>query len=125
MPFCPKCRAEYIEGVEECPDCHVSLVQELPPKDDLGYIELVELQRVPDEVSGVMMKGILESNDIDVILRSAKIPWYDGIASTWSTYYWGTLLVSKAELEKSRKILDEYLKSLEDADEEDLSDEKP
>jgi len=125
MPFCPKCRAEYIEGVEECPDCHVSLVQELPPKDDVGYIELAELQRVPDEVSGVMMKGILESNDIDVILRSAKIPWYDGIASTWSTYYWGTLLVAKEELEKSRKILDEYLKSLEDADEEDLSDEKP
>ena len=99
--------------------------QELPPKDDVGYIELAELQRVPDEVSGVMMKGILESNDIDVILRSAKIPWYDGIASTWSTYYWGTLLVAKEELEKSRKILDEYLKSLEDADEEDLSDEKP
>ena len=125
MPFCPKCRAEYIEGVKECPDCHVLLVQELPPKDDVGYIELAELQRVPDEVSGVMMKGILESNDIDVILRSAKIPWYDGIASTWSTYYWGTLLVAKEELEKSRKILDEYLKSLEDADEEDLSDEKP
>jgi len=124
MPFCPKCRAEYVAGVEECPDCHVPLVQELPPKDDVRYIELVELQRVPDEVSGVMMKGILESNGIDVILRSAKIPWYNGIASTWSAYYWGTLLVAKEELDKSRKILDEYLKSLEDVNEEDLTDEK-
>ena len=113
MPFCPKCRAEYVAGVERCPDCQVLLVDELPPKDEVDYVELVELERVPDEVSGVMMKGILENNDIDVVLRAAKIPWYNGIASTWSTYYWGKLLVPKDELERSRKILDEYLASLE------------
>ena len=122
MPFCPKCRAEYVEKVETCPDCQVSLVQELPPKDEVDYIELVELQRVSDEVSGVMMKGILENNGIDVILRAATIPWYGGIASAWSTYYWGKILVPKEELEKSRKILDEYLSSLEDTEEEE-SDE--
>ena len=124
MPFCPECRAEYIEGVEKCPDCQVPLVQELPPKDDADYIEMVELQKVPDEVSGVMMKGILESNDIVTVLRSAKIPWYNGIASTWSTYYWGTLLVPKDELEISRKIIDDYLKSLEEENEEATTDEE-
>ncbi len=125
MPFCPKCKAEYVEGVETCPDCQVSLVQEPPPEDDVEYIDLVELQRVPDEVSGVMMKGILENSGVNVILRAAKIPWYDGIASTWSTYYWGTLLVPREELERSRRILDEYIKSLEDKSlEEELDEEQ-
>ncbi|HGE71977.1 TPA: hypothetical protein ENX78_14155 [Candidatus Poribacteria bacterium] len=119
MPFCPKCRAEYIEGVEECPDCQVLLVDELPPKEETEYVEMVELEKVPDEVSGVMMKGILVNNGIDAVLKAAKIPWYDGIASTWSTYYWGVLLVPEDELERSRKILDEYLKSLENDENDD------
>ena len=119
MPFCPKCRAEYIEGVDECPDCQVKLVDELPPKDEYEYVDLVELEKVQDEVSGVMMKGILENNGINVILKAAKIPWYDGIASTWSTYYWGVLLVPKEELDRSKRILREYIESLEGISEEE------
>jgi hypothetical protein len=122
MPFCPKCRAEYIEGVETCPDCQVKLVNELPPMDETEYVDLVELEKVQDEVSGVMMKGILVNNGINAILKAAKIPWYDGIASTWSTYYWGIILVPKEDVERSRKILNEYLESLEN---EDIEDEAP
>ncbi len=113
MPFCPKCRAEYVEGVDACQDCQIPLVAVLPPRDVPDYVELAELQRVSDEVSGVMMKGILENSGIRVILQAATIPWYSGIASTWSTYYWGKLLVPKEDLEISRKILDDYLNSLE------------
>lgn len=125
MPFCPKCRAEYLEEVETCPDCQVSLVQELPPEDRVDYVDLVELQRVPNEISGIMMKGILDNSGINTVLRAAKIPWYDGIASTWSTYYWGKLLVPREELERSRRILDEYLSSLEneETEEEELDKE--
>jgi hypothetical protein len=31
--YCPKCRAEYVEGIAECPDCGVSLVAELPTEE--------------------------------------------------------------------------------------------
>ncbi len=29
--FCPKCKAEYEKGILECADCHVALVEQLPP----------------------------------------------------------------------------------------------
>ncbi len=29
MPFCPKCRYEYVDGIGECPDCGVCLVEKL------------------------------------------------------------------------------------------------
>ena len=31
MPYCPKCRDEFEDWVEECPDCKEKLVDELPP----------------------------------------------------------------------------------------------
>jgi hypothetical protein len=116
MPYCTKCRAEYLEGVEICPDCQLTLVAELPPKDEIEYVALVELEKVPDEISGIMMKGILLNSGIDVVLQSDKISWLDGISDTWSKDYWGQLLVPKEEFEKARKILDEYLGSIEDLD---------
>lgn len=32
--WCPECRNEYKEGITECADCHVALVEELPPEKE-------------------------------------------------------------------------------------------
>lgn len=36
MPWCPKCKNEYIEGITTCVDCGVDLVDELPEETDPG-----------------------------------------------------------------------------------------
>lgn len=33
MPWCPKCKCEYVEGIKECADCKVPLVEELLTDD--------------------------------------------------------------------------------------------
>ena len=33
MPFCPKCKSEYKEGIKECVDCKIPLVDFLPETD--------------------------------------------------------------------------------------------
>ncbi len=34
MPFCPQCRAEYVEGIAICADCDLPLVGALPPEPE-------------------------------------------------------------------------------------------
>ena len=34
MPWCPNCKNEYREGITECADCGVELVDELPEEED-------------------------------------------------------------------------------------------
>lgn len=35
MPWCPKCKCEYRDGITECADCKVPLVDELPTENEL------------------------------------------------------------------------------------------
>ncbi len=43
MPYCPRCRAEYNVGVEECIDCHVPLVLHRPQRRALVDVDFDEL----------------------------------------------------------------------------------
>lgn len=39
MPWCPKCKSEYREGIKECADCKIPLMDELPPDSENPYLE--------------------------------------------------------------------------------------
>lgn len=50
MPWCPKCRNEYVEGITTCAECGIDLVDELPEEMDENMP--VKLCHVTDEVVG-------------------------------------------------------------------------
>jgi hypothetical protein len=85
MPFCPKCRYEYLPTVSECPDCEVKLVPVLPlepeePDEPPEVIEpenLVEMEsydnwiplaRFTSTATAEMILEALHSKDIPAVL---------------------------------------------------------
>lgn len=46
MPWCPKCKSEYREGIKECADCKIPLMDELPPENENPYSEEAEMKQM-------------------------------------------------------------------------------
>jgi len=55
MPFCPRCRAEYREGIETCSTCNVSLVD--------------SLEGVPLPLSEETVATLLEGKELAMLVR--------------------------------------------------------
>ena len=64
--FCPKCRAEYVNGVTKCADCGVSLVYTLPEEKELqpkpSYKRFMEVANIGDIA---IIKSILDDAEMD------------------------------------------------------------
>ena len=79
MPWCPKCKCEYREGITECADCKVALVDVLPPDEENPYSEESEMKQMeqwvledneePDDES--MQTG--QDADMESKIRNARI----------------------------------------------------
>lgn len=86
MPFCPKCRYEYVDGIEVCLDCDLKLVAKLheehcEPEPDVNIIT-VAMFYYPQEAE--MAKLHLEANGIEsmivggIVARTVRL--YGGLA---------------------------------------------
>ncbi|MEN8263293.1 MAG: DUF2007 domain-containing protein [Nitrospirota bacterium] len=62
--FCPECNAEYREGFSRCSDCHVDLVEQLPPGQEEEFIEYIEILRTSNPSDIALIKSILDSEGI-------------------------------------------------------------
>lgn len=138
MPFCPKCLSEYIHEEKICPECGIQLVPALDKSSEskgfFNYIKRIlridkeqfikrterenwiELEYLYDEVSGIMIKGILENNGVRVIIEDARFSNLYKVDVKSSVNYRGVILVRKEDLERARKIISEYLKAIEESD---------
>ena len=73
MPFCPKCKTEYNEGIEICTDCGEKLIQELekPQQPDNPWVDDHEafLVSVNSGFSAAITEGSLKSAGIPYLRK--------------------------------------------------------
>lgn len=71
--FCPECKYEYLERVEECPDCKVPLVDKLLPEPQPEYVELVTVLETGNKVIIAIAKSLLEDAGIKYFVKGEVI----------------------------------------------------
>ncbi len=67
--FCPKCKAEYVQGIERCSDCDVPLVDQMPVTQAVPEVKLVELLRTPNIIELTVVKSLLDSMGISYVVQ--------------------------------------------------------
>lgn len=76
MPFCPKCRVEYVADTWKCADCDVPLVPELPPENNdtdgepMADVKFISLRTYPSKMYAEMVVNALANEGITAILKS-------------------------------------------------------
>lgn len=91
MPYCPKCKYEFTEGVKVCPDCGTELIESLPPNHEVN-IKWVPLTTLQSLVLAEMVREALANNDIPSFIQSdviqgALLSQSTGIAGTYSKIF--------------------------------------
>ena len=72
MPYCPECKTDYKEKVMICSKCNVDLLPGLVPTQERGAVDWYEVQSVPNEVAGYILKSVLEDEGIEVFYAQMK-----------------------------------------------------
>ncbi len=74
MPFCPKCRYEYSDGVNTCPDCEIALVSVLPEPDEPSNQDEAVVAQYDAWVPLVRLTSTQYAEMVVEALHSAQIP---------------------------------------------------
>ena len=78
MPYCPTCKAEYIDGMSRCDDCEKDLVDELPETEDGTRVVdndtvFVALRSYATVMHAEMVAEVLKNAGIPTMIRSNEM----------------------------------------------------
>ena len=71
--FCPKCGAEYIDGISRCADCEVDLVKQKPDEQRPEYVNFVTVYETGNPAIISIAKSILDSADIPYYMKGEGV----------------------------------------------------
>jgi hypothetical protein len=117
--FCPKCFAEYVEGISVCADCGVPLVAEVPadslseadsregPKktptpfiaDDAECTDFEEILTTFNAGDIAILKSVLDGEDVVYYFRGELFNYMEPLAQP------ARLMVEKDQADQVREIL--------------------
>ncbi|MEQ8168699.1 MAG: hypothetical protein ABRQ38_07355 [Candidatus Eremiobacterota bacterium] len=122
MFYCPKCNNEYIEDLHICPLCGVEMIDK--GHDYIEDAEMKFLCNVMTETEAFLIRGILQTEEIDVFIKPLEVVMYEGVFSDMEGA-WGRLFVFTKDLENAQKILNDYLAAPLEDDESWRNAENP
>jgi len=103
--FCPKCGAEFVDGIKVCSDCGVPLVKERPVEEKPQCRKLVEVFSSVFLSESAIVKAMLEGSGISCWLYNTHYP---AIASTGVAVPI-RVMVEEKDIDFAREILNDYL----------------
>ena len=104
--FCPKCKSEFVKGINICPECNIPLVKKLPENE---FIEFVKLCDSPDPSITPIIKSILDSADIQYFVRGENMQMLFGGCLEFTNPRLSRVefLVSKEDKETAKELIRE------------------
>ncbi|MCK4414285.1 MAG: hypothetical protein KAY32_12135 [Candidatus Eisenbacteria sp.] len=70
------------------------------------WVDLYPVYAAQDETAAIHVRSLLVSAGIDARIRSAQVPWLDGIMAS-GLGYWGQVLVPRGEVLAARALLED------------------
>ena len=97
--FCPICKAEYMPGITECPECDVLLVEKLTEEQD-NVPELTAVLSTFSLGDVAIIKSILDAAGVHYFFKGER---FLGLVKPWADP--AKLMVKKTQAEEVKSLL--------------------